>query len=39
MNWQAVSVATKNEAIETVADILLQVGAQGVQINDHDAIS
>ena len=39
MNWQAVSVATKNEAIEAVADILLQAGAQGVQINDHDAIS
>ncbi|MBK0039924.1 MULTISPECIES: 50S ribosomal protein L11 methyltransferase [Leuconostoc] len=33
-NWQAVTIATQNEAVESVADILRTVGADGVQIVD-----
>lgn len=34
MNWQAVQITTQPEAIEVVSDILLRVGAEGVQIED-----
>lgn len=34
MNWQAVQITTQPEAIEAVSDILLRVGAEGVQIED-----
>ncbi|CAM3123505.1 50S ribosomal protein L11 methyltransferase [Leuconostoc rapi] len=39
MNWQALNVATKNEAIEAVSDILLRAGAEGVQVDDSDNVS
>lgn len=38
MNWQAVQITTQNQAIEAVSEILLSVGAQGVQIVDESDV-
>lgn len=36
MEWTELSVKTTNEACEAVCNILMQAGAQGVQIDDQD---
>lgn len=35
MDWTAVTVATTNEAVEAVSNILMEHGASGVQIDDE----
>ncbi|GAX02958.1 ribosomal protein L11 methyltransferase [Secundilactobacillus pentosiphilus] len=35
MDWMAVTVATTNEAVEAVSNILMEHGASGVQIDDE----
>ncbi|MGY3742217.1 50S ribosomal protein L11 methyltransferase [Leuconostoc inhae] len=39
MNWQAVRVDTNSEAVEVVCDLLISVGADGVQIDETNGIS
>ena len=39
MNWQAVRVDTNTEAVEFVCDLLISVGADGVQIDETNGIS
>ncbi|KRN76257.1 50S ribosomal protein L11 methyltransferase [Weissella minor] len=34
MSWQEVTVTTQNEAVEAVSNILIEAGAEGVQIDD-----
>ncbi len=34
MSWQAVRVDTNTEAVEFVCDLLISVGADGVQIDE-----
>lgn len=39
MSWQAVRVDTNTEAVEFVCDLLISVGADGVQIDEKNGIS
>lgn len=36
MSWQEVTVTTQNEAVEAVSNILIEAGAEGVQIDDAE---
>ena len=36
MEWTKVTVATVNEAVEAIANILTENGAEGIQIEDAD---
>ncbi|MGL5688266.1 MAG: 50S ribosomal protein L11 methyltransferase, partial [Weissella cibaria] len=34
MSWQEVIVETQSEAVEAVSNILMEAGAEGIQIDD-----
>ncbi|MBM7617800.1 ribosomal protein L11 methyltransferase [Weissella uvarum] len=34
MSWQAITVSTQNESVEAVSNILMEAGAEGIQIDD-----